>query len=123
LTAVTKVWDDEATPILNGGHFTVIKTRKSFMSADNGIYIAKFPDGWRVIHAQAIDNINYHPKGSKAYFETLNQYFGGAMLYPVEDDAWKFARQLLKQYSYVEYGIQYIDELPSLKPKKRLRVR
>ncbi len=34
------------------------------MSADNGIYIAKFPEGWRVIHAQAIENINYYPKGS-----------------------------------------------------------
>jgi len=29
------------------------------MSADNGIYILEAKDGWRVIHAQAIDNLNW----------------------------------------------------------------
>lgn len=29
------------------------------MSADNGIYIAEFKDGFRVCHAQAIDNVFY----------------------------------------------------------------
>lgn len=32
------------------------------MSADNGIYILKTKDGYRVAHRQAIDNLYYHPQ-------------------------------------------------------------
>lgn len=31
------------------------------MSADNGIYVVQFKDGYRVEHLQAIDNIYWHP--------------------------------------------------------------
>lgn len=34
------------------------------MSADNGIYIAKFPNGYKVAYAMAIENVDYFPKGS-----------------------------------------------------------
>jgi hypothetical protein len=33
------------------------------MSADNGIYIAKFPDGFRVAYSSAIENVDYYRKG------------------------------------------------------------
>lgn len=46
------------------------------MSADNGIYIGKFPKGksfeYRVIEAQAIDNLTYFPANSD-----LREYFKG----------------------------------------------
>ena len=31
------------------------------MSADNGIYLVQFKDGWRVAHLQGIDSIYWHP--------------------------------------------------------------
>ena len=31
------------------------------MSADNGIYLVQFKDGWRVAHLQGIDGIYWHP--------------------------------------------------------------
>lgn len=38
------------------------------MSADNGIYIAKFSDGeHRVIHGMAIDNLNWNQDGSSDF--------------------------------------------------------
>ena len=45
------------------------------MSADNGIYIGKFLDGIRVIHAQAIDNV-FYPDGENA--AAIVDYFGRA---------------------------------------------
>jgi hypothetical protein len=49
--------------------------RRKLMSADNGIYIAKFKDGYRVTHAQAIENVDYYKVGTKEYLETLKDYF------------------------------------------------
>ena len=43
------------------------------MSADNGIYIAKFPDGFRVAYALAIENTTYYPEGSKERQEILEE--------------------------------------------------
>ena len=31
------------------------------MSADNGIYLVQFKDGWRVAHLQGIDSMYWHP--------------------------------------------------------------
>lgn len=88
------------------------------MSADNGIYIAKFPDGFRVIHAQAIENINYFPEGSEEYFKTLKRYFEKAEVIPTKDEAillgHKMAEDIMNSdFPILEYGVSYIGEYPA----------
>jgi hypothetical protein len=90
------------------------------MSADNGIYIAKFPDGYRVSNGavQAIDNVDYFPEGSKERKEELKSYFGGSPLFETEDQAFNHANKLYDEFMsdeyddfhILEYGISYIGE-------------
>lgn len=83
------------------------------MSADNGIYIAKFPDGYRVAEAQAIENINYYPVGSGARKKVLKEYFGRSRIYKTLKKAQDAAFRLLTKNVYVEYGVQYLGEYES----------
>jgi hypothetical protein len=59
------------------------------MSADNGIYIGSFPtqDGsteYRVIHAQAIENVDYGSTQEQDAYRFL--YFGGAEVFKTLDE-------------------------------------
>jgi hypothetical protein len=95
--------------------------RKDNMSADTGIYIAKFSDGYRCTGlVQAIENIDYFPKGSKERKETLKDYFGRSLLFPDKKSALLWASELDEkleeesknglEYYILEYGIQYLGE-------------
>lgn len=88
------------------------------MSADNGIYIAEFPDGFRVAERSAIENIDYYPEGSKESKEILKSYFGDSKLFKNEDDAWKEARRIYNEimesdFPIVEYGISFVGKYES----------
>ena len=86
------------------------------MSADNGIYIAEFPDGFRVIHAQAIENVDYYPEGSENRRKELERYFGKSELYDSEESALEKAKELAKEIleddfcPVLEYGICFIGK-------------
>lgn len=82
------------------------------MSADNGIYIAKFPDGYRVCCASSIENIDFYQEGTQKRRDVLKGYFGNSDLYKTEDDAWQAARDIHKN-TVTEYGVKYIGELES----------
>jgi len=75
------------------------------MSSDNGIYIVKFPDGYRVTEASAIDNIDYDPVGSKERKETLRDYFDGCFVFPTLNEALQEAVKIHDTFGYTEYGI------------------
>ncbi len=83
------------------------------MSADNGIYIHHFKNGWKVTEAGAIENIFWDEKnkciGPEYNQKELNRYFRNSPLFKSEDEAWKYARKLYKEYSkdggIIEYGI------------------
>ena len=88
------------------------------ISADNGIYIAEFPtlDGsreWRVIHAQAIDNLDYYPEGSPEEAREIIEYFGtdSARIFSNLDAALKAAFELEDEIlnddfcPILEYGV------------------
>ena len=92
------------------------------MSADNGIYVAKFLDGFRVTHAQAIENVDYYPEGSKERKEELRTRFGDSPIFPTEDTAMLYAHDLEAEITRVanlegfcgpEYGVCYIGEYES----------
>lgn len=96
------------------------------MSADNGIYIAKFPDGYRVIEAMAIENINYYPKDSPEYLNELKQYFGNAEVYDSRAEALVAAGEmedkiLSSNYPVLEYGISYIGEYPGFDEQSAIK--
>lgn len=89
------------------------------MSTDNGIYILKTKDEWRVTHAQAIDNLFWwHIEGGSIdQYEMKNEinpsvlysYFKNSKVLKSKEEAWHEAMILLRSRPFVEYGISLID--------------
>lgn len=102
------------------------------MSADNGIYILVTKGEYRVIHAQAIENLWWWERdegslkdGRKLNPKRVIQYFGKAKVFRTNEAAWNEARKLYKKIMQsdipvLEYGVQEITdwedkEFPKLK--------
>ena len=92
--------------------------RQDRMSADNGIYILKANDGYRVVHAQAIENLWWWDEGTGSEKGELNpkyiyDYFYRCPLLKTKEAALSYADMLYNDIMdsgfYTEYGIQYID--------------
>ena len=87
------------------------------MSADNGIYILQTLDGYRVVHAQAIENI-YEGEGFN--LKVVAEYWGRSNLLKNEIEAWEEAQQLYDEIMdddycpIVEYGVQFINGMEHL---------
>lgn len=100
------------------------------MSADNGIYILKTLDhfkkegysqvnvideggrvAYRVAHAQAIDNVDYYCKEENRHNLGwyLDAIWGKSPVFYDENEAWDYARQMSKNFTYLEYGLDEID--------------
>jgi len=90
------------------------------MSADNGIYIleSEGPE-WRVVHAQAIENINWNPETrttcDSSFFnnDELKSYFGRCEVFTSKDDAVRAALAIegeiaQSDFPVLEYGISFI---------------
>lgn len=81
------------------------------MSADNGIYILQTRDGYRVVHAHAIENIY---DGKLIDLQTLVNYFGRCNVLRTEQEAWGEAKILYDEIMdddfcpIIEYGVQFI---------------
>lgn len=85
------------------------------MSADNTIIIGKFPDWYRVTHAQAVENLWYYKEWTDERKETINEYFFWAPLFETYELAMDKALDIEQNilYSYfpiLEYWIRYIGE-------------
>ena len=83
------------------------------MSADNGIYLAKFKDGYRVAHAQSIDNCEYQGRDSEIAKAFQVLYFGDCPVLS-EKEAQKIAFEMEKEimesdFPILEYGISTIE--------------
>ena len=86
------------------------------MSADNGVYIHRFRNGWRVAEGQAVENIYWNARkkemGEAYNHKALRDYFSNSPLFKTEEDAWRYAQRLYKlimdEFGIVEYGIQVI---------------
>jgi hypothetical protein len=83
------------------------------MSADNGIYIGKFPTDsgheYRVIHAQAIENVDYgNIEMQNAY---RFAYFGrkGVEVFADRGIALVYAYDWAKEFDILEYGVVEIE--------------
>ena len=94
------------------------------MSADNGIYIAKFPDGYRVTDVVGcIENIDYYEPNTQDYDETLQEYFGGSPLFKTKEEAYAYASTIESKWYKdeedfgigcpIEYGVCYVGEYPA----------
>lgn len=99
------------------------------MSSDNGVYILHTLDGWRVIHAQAIDNL-YWWRVEGALIDQLElrneinpsslfSYFKDCEIFKEKYEAWHKAVLLYREIGDVEYGIQFIEGFENKEfPKK-----
>lgn len=67
------------------------------MSSDNGIFIAKFPDGFRFAYGVASHNLDFYPEGSKKRKKELKLYFGKSEIYSTEELAFVAAREVYKK--------------------------
>lgn len=95
------------------------------MSADNTIAVLKTPAPggkpgedfeFRVIHAQAIENIyhtdlEWHPEdfNISGNPKEIVKYFGDCEVFLNHHDVWKQAQKMMKDLSYVEYGINQFE--------------
>ena len=78
------------------------------MSADNGVYIAEFRDGFRVAYASSIENIDSYPVGSEERKKQLKNYFGNSAVFPSKDSAILEAHRIADEISNdgpLEYGV------------------
>lgn len=88
------------------------------MSADNGIYVTQWDDGYRVAHVQAIENIDFVNDSiseieNKRYQDEYRKIaFGKSEVFKTEEEAFAHVRILYSQFRKrgwpVEYGIQFI---------------
>lgn len=84
------------------------------MSADNGVYIHKFLPGWKVCHAQAIENVYSYDtrKGEIDYdkynYKILNRLFGKSPIFKTREAAFEYAMRISNILGWTEYGIQEI---------------
>jgi hypothetical protein len=84
------------------------------MSADNGIYILEYSDGYRVIHRSAIDNLYWHfSKGGM--FNELNPCevlasYGKEEEFKTLHGVLNKAREIYDDLDICEYGIQFITD-------------
>lgn len=82
------------------------------MSADNGIYILKTSDQYRVIHAQAIENLYWShikPYNKELVSTRVIEYYGNSKYTRSEETALKIANYMAKDTSILEYGIVTIS--------------
>jgi TPR repeat protein len=95
------------------------------MSADNGIYIAQFKDGYRVAHCQAIENC--YDDETRDLYRVL--YFSRSEVLTLQQ-AYKKAREIYDEIMdgdlpVLEYGMSQIDfsedDFPSLTPEEAER--
>ncbi len=79
------------------------------MGADNGIYILKTKDQYRVIHAQAIENLYYshiNPYNSELVPTRIIEHYGDCRYTRDFDKAMKVATAMERRSGYTEYGIK-----------------
>jgi hypothetical protein len=85
------------------------------MSADNGIYIASFKDGYRVIYAQAIDNLWYFPENVDEYTaknivcEEWRKYWQDSEVYASFELAMQVAHRMVKHYTSPPGHMSWVD--------------
>lgn len=81
------------------------------MSADNSILVGKFKNQYRVIHAAAVDNLNYNCEAydGEYNYDEVYRYFKSAKRFYLEGPAWDYAHELEEYWGYVEYGISQLD--------------
>ena len=101
------------------------------MSADNGIYILVTKDQYRVIHAQAIDNLTFSHvnRNNRELVPTrIVEYYSNCKYTRNIDLARKIAFSMARRYPVLEYGIseikinktwnQIVREAKELAPKE-----
>ena len=82
------------------------------MSADNGIYILKTKDQYRVIHTTAIENLYWNLFDKSSFSELIPtrivEYFGDSKYTYNQDLARDIAFNMARKIPVLEYGVREI---------------
>ena len=82
------------------------------MSADNGIYVAHFSDGYRVAEISAIDNLGFYANRSrKELVEYIEDCFKFSIVFSTFAAAMCEAHAMASECPVLEYGVSYLGEL------------
>jgi len=80
------------------------------MSADNAVIVGCFPNEFKVIHAQAIDNLGYEPDDEDGFnSREVISYFNNGKTFSHLEKALVYAHELADNTTFVEYGVQKIQ--------------
>lgn len=80
------------------------------MSADNSIIIGCFPNEFRVIHAQAVENLSYEPDDEDGFsaVQVINYFNTGARIFGSKEQALVAAHRMAEDCETLEYGVSTI---------------
>jgi len=87
------------------------------ISADNGIYIASFDNQkeFRVIHATAIENLDYFDSEKDKAYEIVNYFRNNPKIFQSKNEAilaaHSWAEEIMKDMP-LEYGVCFIADYP-----------
>lgn len=93
------------------------------MSADNGTYVLHTSNvngdsEFRVVHAQAIDNIydryDFDKNRWIPNLESIEDYFSGSKVFLTVEEAFEEAYRIDEEHEYSEYGVLLINEFYDL---------
>lgn len=79
------------------------------MSADNGVYIKKYRDGYRVAGFTNAEDLDAYPVGSKPWEVMQAYFFRDARHWATEKEALDCAKRLAEKFTVLEYGICELD--------------
>jgi len=89
------------------------------MPADNGVYIAKFPDGFRVAYGAGTSNLVYFPAGTRERKKELKKFFGKSEVFKTRKEASRKAHKIEEKFmkeddfGVLEDGVSYLGEYES----------
>lgn len=92
------------------------------MSADNGIYYAKFRDWYRVVHWFAVDNLAFYKEWTLWFLDTLKEFFWYWTVYKTIDQVRKRAEEMEKEAWWTEYWICYVWDYSKYDITKEIEV-
>lgn len=81
------------------------------MSSDSGIYVGKFGSDYRICHRSAVENFSDFNGNHNTNFNLWEVYnsYKDSKIFKSKEDALIGASKMLSAFSFVEYGIQFID--------------
>lgn len=86
------------------------------MSADNGVYVAEFVDGWRVAEASQsrICDLDLFEYATRDYNAIVKEIWGRSAAFHAKADALLYAHEIAEHLVVCEYGVVVVGKQPAI---------